>query len=380
MINHERNLGGGSKALITLAKELKEKGNNIIVVEPFKNGQVYKKLQEEGIKTYVVFFGWWMMPQYWNQILKLMFRGLYFVEPISAKIIERIVKKEDIQLIYSNSSVIDIGEKVSKDTGIKHVWHFREFGDADYRLEYLRGRTKSFDIINKINGKVVFVSKNLRDYYDDIKESNSIVIYDGISEEYLLEKDFLEEKNKIIFLIAGNLQRNKGQMLALKSTKILIDEGCQNFELWVAGQCAATSDSKDYEKELKTFAAENLEKYCKFLGFISDMKSLRRDADIELVCSDREAFGRVTVEAMMSSNPVIASSSGASPELIEEGRTGFIFEEKNTMDLANKMKIFIDNKELLGGMGRYAYEYAKNTFPSSVNTQKIEDIFMDLIR
>lgn len=48
---------------------------------------------------------------------------------------------------------------------------------------------------------------------------------------------------------------------------------------------------------------------------------MRKKIDVELVCSRSEAFGRVTIESMMSSNPVIGANTGGTKELIIEGLT-----------------------------------------------------------
>ena len=45
----------------------------------------------------------------------------------------------------------------------------------------------------------------------------------------------------------------------MRAAKVLKDKGFENFELWVAGQIAATSDSHKYEKELRMYAKEHLE-------------------------------------------------------------------------------------------------------------------------
>ena len=50
-IAHERKMGGASLCLLTLAKEMKEKGHHVCVVVPFMRSPIAKKLREAGIKT-----------------------------------------------------------------------------------------------------------------------------------------------------------------------------------------------------------------------------------------------------------------------------------------------------------------------------------------
>lgn len=380
LVAHERNLGGASKSLVTLADELRKKGNKVVVVIPFKSGQVYAKLKELQIPVHKIFFGWWMMPSYWNPILKCVFRMLYATEKIPAVRIARLARKENIQIIHSNSSAIDVGALAAGMAKLPHVWHFREFGDMDYQLEYLKGRRKSCQFVSEVKGKAVFISNNLREYYrEDIPDEKCAVIYNGISEDYLCAKEYTKAAFKVVFLISGNFHRNKGQDTALQAAKLLRDKGFDCFELWIAGQASAMSDSKRFEQELREFADHNLKDHCRFLGFVSDMKGLRRKADVELVCSNREAFGRVTVEAMMSGNPVIGTDTGANPELIEDQKNGRLFQNGNAQDLAEKMQWFLENPEYIEKCGREAYTFSKR-FLSSVNTDNVERLYREVVK
>ena len=379
-IAHERNLGGASKSLVTLASEMQRKGHKVIAVVPFKSGQVYRKLLELGIPTIKIFFGWWMMPEYWNVFMKFAFRILYALEWIPQKKIEKIVKQENIQIIHSNSSAIDIGARASLKMGVSHVWHFREYGKDDYRLEFLKGRKKSIAYINESSSQVVFISKDLREYYSDICDEHCQVIYNGISKEYLNEKKYqIDGNRKVIFLISGNMQRTKGHMTALRAAEFLVKSGNTGFELWVAGGTAATKDSKEYAKEIQEFAQNNLQGYCRILGRVSDMKKLREETDVELVCSDREAFGRVTVEAMMAGNPVVGANTGANTELIQDTITGRLYEKGDALDLAGKMQWFIEKKERIEECGKTAFIYSQEQFTSNINTEKIELVYGDMI-
>ena len=379
-IAHERKMGGASLCLLTLAKEMKEKGHHVCVVVPFLKSPIAEKLREAGIKTIGIFFGWWMMPSYWGGLLKMAFRFLYMMEGIAVWRISHYIRKKKIDIVHSNSSVIDVGSKAAARSGVPHVWHFREFGDLDYRLMFLKGRGKSIQYLNNSDDVNIFISKCLRQHYRELRNGKrNQVIYDGVSDDYLnLRQDNLE--GEPTFLISGNLQRNKRQDVVLKAVKLLKNRGMTNFKVIIAGGIASTRDSQKYAKELELFIAQNNLDNVELAGFVSDMNALRRRSDVEIVASTMEAFGRVTVEAMLSGNPVLAADSGANGELIEDGRTGWLFETGNEYALADKMFMIIENKNAIRTIGKNAFDVAVLKYLSYRNTQEIENLYMRIMK
>ena len=220
----------------------------------------------------------------------------------------------------------------------------------------------------------------LREHYRELRDGKrNRVIYDGVSDDYLnLRQDDLE--GEPTFLIAGNLQRNKRQDIVLKAAKLLKEKGITNFKVIVAGGIASTRDSQKYAKELEIFIKQNDLDNVQLVGFVSDMNALRRKSDVEIVASTMEAFGRVTVEAMLSGNPVLAADSGANGELIEDGRTGWLFETGNEYALADKMFMVIENKSVIRSIGKNAFNVASLNYLSHRNTQEIEKIYREILK
>lgn len=381
-ITHEMNMGGASKSLVTLASELQEKGHNVVVVIPAVKGRVYDALKEKNIRVHLAFFGWRVVSDDWNPIIQIGFKILYPFENLFAAYICRMIKKYNIDIVHSNSSVIDVGVKAAAKAGIPHVWHYREFQDF-YHFHYIPGKRKRMETLKRAKGEVIFISHELFRYYrDEILPDTGKVIYNGIPAEFLTEKyknDSEDKKECVKFLLAGNFHRTKRHDLAISAAKILYEKGYRNFELIIAGAIANMAESVEYEKELRRMA-QDMPELVRFAGFVEDMAGLRKQTDIELVCSELEAFGRVTVEAMMASNPVIASNAGANIELIEEAKNGRLFQKGDASDLAGKMQWFLDEPQHISECGKRAYIFAKANFLSDINTQNIIDIYGKLLK
>ncbi len=98
------------------------------------------------------------------------------------------------------------------------------------------------------------------------------------------------------------------------------------------------------------------------LGYRDELYESMFHADASLVCSRCEAFGRVTIEAMKLGRPVIGSNSGGTPELIDDHRTGLLYEPGNASDLTEKIRWMVDRPQDRLLMGANAARYARERF------------------
>lgn len=115
-----------------------------------------------------------------------------------------------------------------------------------------------------------------------------------------------------------------------------------------------------------------------WLGFRPHDEILARMARAAyLVLPNRgyEHFPRVLIEAFACGLPVIASRLGPMAELVEEGRTGLLFEPGNPADLAAKLAWAESHPGRMASMGRQAREEYENQYTADRNYRLLMTIY-----
>ena len=146
-----------------------------------------------------------------------------------------------------------------------------------------------------------------------------------------------------------------------------------DFCIHLAGAETALSESKAYGQALRRFVSDNQMKNVIFHGFVDDMRGLRKQIDVEVVPSVSEAYGRVTLEAMLAGHPVIAANAGASVELVDEGRHGLLFENHDAASLAEQMHLAMEQS--LEQVIEDAYQYVLQEHAQEDAWKKVLDIY-----
>jgi glycosyltransferase involved in cell wall biosynthesis len=106
------------------------------------------------------------------------------------------------------------------------------------------------------------------------------------------------------------------------------------------------------------------------------LEAMGRAAVLVLPSECYETFGRVAIEAYARGTPVIASRLGAIGELVEDGRTGFLFEPGNAAALADRLRAVLS----LGEPERLAMRKAARTaYETRYTAERHYTLLMDLL-
>ncbi len=150
---------------------------------------------------------------------------------------------------------------------------------------------------------------------------------------------------KIRCLAVARLVERKG-LAELIMAIAALERG--RFELEIIG-------SGPDERRLKDLAAVlGVSREIIFAGSVSrsEIAARYRDADIFTLASREEAFGNVFAEAMASGLPIVGSTAGGIPELVEHGKNGFLVPPREPRALAAAIRLLADNPDLRAEIGR----------------------------
>ena len=374
-IAHTNDMSGSSHSLFQLMMELrKDYGIKplLLVQKSFLRRSDYSLkniCEQHNIDCYSFYFFWFKYRQGFLGLLKCLSNLLWYPY-IFLKL-----HKIEIDIIHSNSSVIDLGVWLSRIKKKPHVWHFREFGYLDFRLKSVLGNSYE-RYLYSIGGTFICISDAVKRCYQSKIIMDSIrLIYNGIAVPP--DSQLTCHSSKTINLcMVGRISQAKNQLLALQGINYAIKYFNINYiHLYFIG-----FEEPDYVDQLKKYISENkINDYVTFVGESRDVPNLLSKMDIGLMLSRKEAFGRVTVEYMMHNLAVIAVDTGANPEIISNNVDGFLVKAGDYKAIAEKIRLLSVDKNLLGIMSNRGREKAQKQFSSKINTEKIHNLYMELL-
>lgn len=109
-------------------------------------------------------------------------------------------------------------------------------------------------------------------------------------------------------------------------------------------------------------ASLGLQDVVELVGYREDIGPLLSSFDAYVNPAVSEGFGIAVVEAMLAGLPVVLAASGAHPELVDDGRTGFLYEPGAPEALARVLSHLHDCPELRSEVGANAARAAASRF------------------
>ncbi|MDX2426201.1 MAG: glycosyltransferase family 4 protein [Cycloclasticus sp.] len=218
-----------------------------------------------------------------------------------------------------------------------------------------------------IASEITAVSKYTADLArDELGLNKGIrVIYNGIDESAFRPiKKSLTTKKSINVLFSGNLTTRKGVQWLLP----ILEKLNPNISiLYTAG----LRDCNALPKHPRLINVGRVE--------YQDMPSLYQSADMLLFPTVREGFGLVAAEAMACGLPVVATNCSSLPELVDDGRGGYLCDLGDVDDFANKINLLAGDAALRKDMGEYNRAKVERLFTLKKMVFEYQQLFEEVL-
>jgi len=348
--------GGGEKWHYDFSRSLFQKGHHIIVYTN-RTGELKRKIVKTGIPSYNV-----------------RIHNLSFLNPFKILRIARTLKQEHVRLIIVNLLAdVKVAGLAAKIAGVQRVIYNR--GNAipirNNRINSILFRKVVDEILaNSFEAKRAILKNNPK-LIDPLKIK---VIYNGMDFKQFESKPsnpcYQRKEGEVIIGNAGRMEKQKAQEY-LVDLAVELTKAKQNFRILIAGDGSLENQLREYARSC------GVEDRIVFLGFIEDMKSFMDSIDIFVVSSRWEGYGYVIVEAMANAKPVVAFNVSSNPEIIEEGRNGFLIPPFDTGLFSDRVMELIANSELREKFGASARASVYDRFDFNRALEALEGYLLE---
>ncbi|WP_179475813.1 glycosyltransferase family 4 protein [Mycolicibacterium vinylchloridicum] len=314
--------GGGVVGFrdMLLAIRTKRPDVELVAVIP-QNGEVAQRCAQDGIEMKIAWTPWWAFGK-WSRSRSVDPHVLIGWLPYTAILLPGIVSalvffiRWRPTMVLTNTMTIPSHAIAAKILRIPHYWIVREFGRDDHQLWFLFGYRRTVRTVARLSDAVICNSHAVERAMVALAPTmKTRVLYPAVDKELGTPPE-RQPGERMRAILVGYFSEAKGQELAIEAIAIARKAGV-DIELTLVG----TGSHEPLHNLAERLDVDDL---LTVHGPTRDLRPYWAAAHVGLMCSQSEAFGRVTVEAMRAGLPVCGTNSGGTPEIIEPGVGGFL--------------------------------------------------------
>jgi glycosyltransferase involved in cell wall biosynthesis len=229
--------------------------------------------------------------------------------------------------------------------------------------------------------QVLCVSAYVQDYLVEeagVPRDRTQVVHNGVEID-LFRYPSRTPSHSLRLLYAGRLSPDKGAHTLVESLTILRSEAPDlPLEVSIYGKGVP-----EYENHMKAIAATHqIESWLKFKGNVprEQMPQVFAEHDVLVFPSIwPEPLARVVQEAMACGLVVIGTTTGGTPELLQDGKNGLTFPAEDARQLATKIELVVKDRDLRARLAAAARQTIEQRFTLGHMVDQLEGIFAQLV-
>lgn len=276
-----------------------------------------------------------------------------------------VIKKYDLDLLHvhyaiPHASAAYMAKQIIKSTTGRDIPFVTTLHGTDITLV---GRDKTYEpvVTFSINESdaITAVSENLREEtYKNFNINKEIaVIYNFVDVSRFNKKPFDAFKKVIapegekIFVHASNFRKIKRVEDVIKVFAEVQEQ--IPSKLLMVGDGPERHVCEELVREL------NITEHVRFVGRQEQIEEILAVCDIFLLPSEYESFGLSALEAMAAKSVVICTNAGGLPEIIEQGKTGFMANVGDVRTMSEFAIDILNDEKKMNAVKQAAYEKAQ---------------------
>ncbi|MCG1023068.1 N-acetyl-alpha-D-glucosaminyl L-malate synthase BshA [Sutcliffiella horikoshii] len=360
---------GGSGVIATeLGKLLAEKGHEIHFISssmPFRLNKVYSNIyyHEVQVNQYSVF-------QYPPYDLAL-----------ASKMAE-VAKREKLDLLHVHYAIPHavcayLAKKMTDDrlkiVTTLHGTDITVLGYDPSLNDMIRFGIEGSDVVTAVSESLV------QQTYDLLQPKKSIqTVYNFIDERVYFKKDTqdlkvqygIADEEKVIIHVS-NFRKVKRVQDVVKSFHLI--------EKKIPSKLLLVGDGPEISVVCNLVRELGLKDKVLFLGKQENLEDLYSISDLMLLLSEKESFGLVLLEAMACGVPSVGTKIGGIPEVIDNGKTGYLSDVGDVEDIARNAIEILGDTTLHTKFAENAISRVKEHFSSQRIVEQYEEMYKQLI-
>lgn len=221
---------------------------------------------------------------------------------------------------------------------------------------------------------IVAISEYVLQFVKPYAKGKIHQICNPISDDYF---QLTNEEIPNTILFAGAIIPRKGVMFLFKAMKELKDRGVK-CKLNLCG----IAPIAEYAEELKKYRKENqLEDYIDWLGKVPEgqLHRLYSECAVYVLPSLEETQPISIGQAMAVGKAVVGTRSAGIPFMVDDGKTGFLVDYGDPIQLADKIQTVLNDNELRRAMGQAARSEALKKYASDSVAKSHLQIYQEII-
>jgi len=197
---------------------------------------------------------------------------------------------------------------------------------------------------------------------DGIAEAQAVTVHEGIDVEHVTaappvdvhQAFFLPHGAPVVGNIAA-LVPHKGQRYLIEAAHLVVQQ-IPDARFVILGE----GDLREHlEKQVKD---HHLEKHVLLPGFRTDVLGCLKTFDLFVMSSVTEGLGTSLLDAMAASRPIVATTAGGIPEIVDDGVNGLLVPPRDHHALADAIVRALKDAELRRRMGAAGFARVNERF------------------